>query len=430
MTWVRVAKLTSLIFLCIQIGNSSAFAAVWEHSNSWDQTWEDKYSEFIENEFDENFFMHGKWAGVSHDCADAVYFSRAIFAMENKLPFEFRDSTGGQKRITNMMSRWDGKEPLQKMKSFLNYVADMVGTKTLPTDSYPVKIDREYVRSGTIWSRPRITEKNFLAKLFGGNVKELPGHAEIVKNVSETGAVYLIGSTVPRAQRKLITTSSLVFMPIETSTGFRKWMQPADYDKRETQLDGYSLDQFKIGASKNNQNIDPSNTFPGIDPSATSTGERNIGDWVNDVQSSLALRAESKEEALQRFADNLCTLVQARVEIITKSEEYRLKVADRCMNAEEYDAYSTPSRDKRIRETLWSTLEMADANGGFLSRVKPEKIDKYLASCKEIEYLPGQKMTLKNYVRIIIEELESSNPNTTLLARWGLKEEENSCPEY
>ncbi len=406
-----------LLLICsaLYLMAGNAQAAVWSENNSWDQTWEDRYSDWVKTSFNEDMFTHGTYKGISTDCADAVYAARIIFAYENQLPFVILDPTGGDSKISNRMSRWDGKSEMTKLRSFINYVSQVTDTKSLPRDSYPVAISREFVRSGAIWSRPRIVQSNFFSMLFGGKVKEDPGHAELVKEVTDTGAIQLIGSTVPSAVRKLISTSSLVFMPIETTTGLRKWMQPNWYGARKEQLPGFSMEQFKMGEGFNSGR----------------NGARTLTSWSAEVQTKLQLRPEQKEESLARFGANLCSLVQARVDVVRKAERVRASM-NSCMNASDYDSYSTPSRDKRILATIQEML-MTGGGFSFSSLGRLQNVKKYLTNCPPIEITTTQSMSLTDVAAAYLSGKASSNPNDPIEARWGLAAPSSmskSCPVY
>jgi len=405
-------QISAIIFGALLFGAALSQAAVWQETQSWTPEWEQKYAQWIQNEFNEDIFMAGNYKGIPTDCADAVYMGRVIFAYENRLPFVIKDSTGGSSRVSNQMSRFDStKDSLQRVRKFLDYVGDVTSTKTLPSDTYPVAIDRTHIRPGTVWSRPRITKDNIWRRIIGGNVKEDPGHAEMVKEVTETGVVNLIGSTVPKDLRMLHTTSSLVFMPIESSTGFRNWKQPAYYSQADETLPGYSLEQFSvIGQGPN--------------------GARSLNNWTAQVQSRLALREESKGEEVERQVANVCGLVNARVDVIQKSEARRQKLGGQCMNAGDYDSYSTPSRDKRIKTTL---KQIIDTAGGFglTSAQRAKKLKPHLDTCPDIEITPGQKVSLYDFAIAMLKGDVSSNPNDSFAARWGLEPAaDNKCPKY
>ena len=407
-----IRTISSVLLGALLLGASFSQAAVWQETQNWTPDWELKYSDWVKYSFNEDIFISGTYKGIPTDCADAVYLGRLIFSYENKLPFIIKDSTGGGGYITNQMSRFDGtRDSFQRLRNFMAYVGQVTSTKTLPNDTYPITINRIYLRPGTVWSRPRITKDNIWRRIVGANVKEDPGHAEVVKDVSETGVITLIGSTVPKDIRKLNTTSSLVFMPEETSTGFRDWKQPAYYGVPDTSLPGYSLEQFKeIGKGGG--------------------GGRSLKDWTAEVQARLALKPESREENITRQVANLCNLVHARVDIIQKSELYRQKIGGRCMNADEYDSYSTPSRDKRIKTTIKQIFDATDV-GGIKSSTKVKRLKPVLDTCPNIEIVPGTQISLYDFSLAVMKKDISSNPNDSFAARWGMESAgSNNCPKY
>ncbi len=404
--------------------SSQSFAAVWADKHTWNSQWEDKFSSWIKNEFSEDFFTAGKYKGISTDCADAVYFSRLIFAAENDLPFVIKDPTGGSKLITNRMSRFDSvKDPHQRLRKFMNFIGGITGTKSLPNDTYPVKVTRENIRPGATWSRPRIKSENILNLVLGTDVKEDPGHAEVVRDVSEAGVVEVIGSTVPAAVRKMQITTSLVFLPIETTTGFRRWYLPEEYNRNKENLPNYSLEQFKIGG-QTWQDSRGGNS--------TQKGERTVESWSNEIYHRLKESEntkESKEVKLKRIVIDLCTLSNSRADLIKKAEAFRLKLRGACMDANAFDSYSTPSRDKRILATLKDAVKVG-GGFGFTTSQSMNKLEPILRTC-DIDIKSNIKLSLWDFLKSMANDDTSSDPNESLEARWGLtSHEEKDCPEY
>ena len=411
--------LSSALFLVSMMLQIQAQAAVWVETNRWDARWEQLFSNWIHTSFTDDIFTNGRYKGIPTDCADAVYLSRAIFAFENKLPFVILDPTGGGAKISNRMGRFDGSgNELTRFRQFAQYIGDMTSTQTLANDSYPIAIRREFVRPGTIWSRPRIKQENILNMIFGGRVQEDPGHAEVVIDVTETGAIQVMGSTVPKAVRKLISTSSLVFMPVEKTTGLRNWILPENYGKPVAQYPGYSMEQFQLGEGK---------AATGESGGTTST-PRSLSAWQEDVQGRLQLRAENKDEALFRAAGNLCSLVNARVDAVNKGLIRQRALGGACMNAGDYDSYSTPSRDKRILTTI---EEMVSLGGGFgfTTAGRVDKVAKYLSKCPDVKIASNQTMSLHQIAKAYAEGRVSSNPNDKLELRWGLGSNSESNPK-
>ncbi|MBS1970373.1 MAG: hypothetical protein JSU04_08695 [Bdellovibrionales bacterium] len=396
-------KISFFIFSMTLALGFSARAAVWQDEHEWNADWEQRYSQWVHSSFNEEVFVSGRYKGIETDCSDAVYAARVIFAYENKLPFVIRDSTGGGNRVSNKMSRFDGiSDPLQRARRFIAYVGDVTSTKTMASDTYPVAINRRNVKAGTVWSRPSRRENNIIRRIVRGNSGD-PGHAETVKTVSETGVLTLIGSTVPKAVRPLHTTTSMVFMPVGTETGLRNWMQPDYYNRSRSELPGYSMEQFNSLGSDG--------------------GSRSLRRWNNDVQRRLALREETHAEAVQRQVDDVCGLVNDRVALIAESEKRRHQLGSSCMDREDYDSYSTPSRDKRIKETLdqlEQTVGVSNVAG----------VQRYLGSCPAIRIAPGKSISLYDFCVALEAGRVSSNPNHDFEARWGLGKDFKMCRKY
>lgn len=396
-------KISFLIFSMTLALAFSARAAVWQDEHEWNADWEQRYSQWVHSSFNEEVFVSGRYKGIETDCSDAVYAARVIFAYENKLPFVIRDSTGGGNRVSNKMSRFDGvSDPLQRARRFIAYVGDVTSTKTMASDTYPIAINRRNVKAGTVWSRPSRRENNIIRRIVRGNSGD-PGHAETVKTVSETGVLTLIGSTVPKAVRQLHTTSSMVFMPVGTETGLRNWMQPDYYNRSRSELPGYSMEQFNSLGSDG--------------------GSRSLRRWNNDVQRRLALREETHAEAIQRQVDDVCGLVNDRVSLIAESEKRRQQLGSSCMDREDYDSYSTPSRDKRIKETLDQLEQTVGVSN--VAGLQP-----YLGSCPAIRIAPGKSLSLYDFCINLEAGRVSSNPNHDFDARWGLGKDFKMCRKY
>jgi hypothetical protein len=158
---LRVKRL-GLILLNFFIA-TTAHAAVWESKNNWSPEWEKKFQEWIQTSWQVDFFSRktlpngqsNPYYGIQTDCADTVYTSRVIFAYENSLPFVVRDPSASGRTLSNKMARFDSQPNLKRVKSFLNYIYDIVSTSSLPGDTYPVAITRETVSRPLLLPPPR-----------------------------------------------------------------------------------------------------------------------------------------------------------------------------------------------------------------------------------------------------------------------------------
>jgi hypothetical protein len=147
------------------------------------------------------------------------------------------------------------------------------------------------------------------------------------------------------------------------------------------------------------------------------------------VQRRLALRSEGKGENIERQIANVCSLVNARVEIIHQSEAARAKLHGSCMSAGDYDSYSTPSRDKRIVTTLKQVIDSAGGFGLTYSQ-RMKALKPYFDKCAPIQYNPGMSISLYDYAQKALGGDVSSNPNESFEARWGLASATSKCPQY
>jgi hypothetical protein len=424
----------ALLGLCaILVTGTIAHAAVWKATNTWDDHWEQEYGRWIQTEYNEDIYMTGKYKGIKQDCADAVYMSRLIFAYENKLPFVIGDSTGGKSKITNEMTRWDGKPELDRVRAMMGFIEWNVSTKTLPRDTYPVEISRKYVRPGAVWVRPsrEVNKWNgFIATLTGKSVIVDPGHSEVIKEVFDNGSVRLIGSTTPAAVRRLTVSSSFLIMPESTDVGIRNWVRPDWYAKPRTSLPGYSLEQFEMGKGvtyNNNGNYGEGGGPIDDGTASKKNGSRSYRQWRQDIQDRLKQRDETPQEVVERFAADLCSLVASRAEIVTEAQGYKAKHPG-CMNESAYDAYSTPTRDKRIKASIDEMTKAARGGFGFGRSLNDAQIQKALAACPAIQISPSKSVALKD----LLENSSrfSSDPNDPVEARWGFGGGGSRCPDY
>jgi hypothetical protein len=402
-------KLTKALFLTLFTAMASQ-AAVWQTTEQWDDQWEAKYNDWVRVDYSTDIFTAGKWKGVPTDCADAVYAARAIFAYENGLPFAVKDTSGGKKLITNDMSRFDRiEDPVARVKKFLMYVFDMTNTRSVGLDSFPVEISRDWVKPGGTWVRPRRTI-NMLFSSTSTSVQ--PGHAELIKEVKDTGVIYFIGSTVPQANRDLHLTNDLIFLPDNRNSGLRYFLTPEQYGLDKSYLPGFSMEQFEMGQDGK---------------------DRKLKKWKKEVTDRLKLRDESLDEMKFRYAENFCEKMKSRVSIIRRSEKersYIRGVLGRCMNEREYDLYSTPSRDGKAKKVLMDLLRL-EYKTGFLTKKRIRKMEKYFKPCGDIEYLPGKKISMTEAAVKIYKDKMADDPNQPIGARWGVeKKKVLACKKY
>lgn len=397
----------------------AAQAAVWPTENAWSPDWENRYAEWVKTSWDQNFFARPDtpYTGLKLDCADVVYSMRIVFAYENRLPFAMKDPTGGKKLITNEMSRWDHlPKPEQRIRQFLLFVFGTGSTQSLPQDTVPVAVNRQTVRSGALI----LTDKE-------------SHHSWTIKDVFATGIPHLIYSSRPAKTTLLVREGqpSLEFtfrgkLDSGRHAGFRGFRRIEDLSKPVWQAEGYSDEQYKIPAKE----------------------------WMFAVKKKLALVDESLDAVLRRALETACTNAKERVVAVSEGLAFLAKLPkDKCLNATEYDNYSTPNRDMRLRnsfEELRDLLEQIRGNPPAKAAIRPELLAQaedvmsdVSASAPSARTCPlqiapgpgtGKVLSLAEVRKRSLGEKLSNNPHDPLEMRWGGQSGPSArakrCPVY
>ncbi|MBL6990093.1 MAG: hypothetical protein ISR65_09960 [Bacteriovoracaceae bacterium] len=387
-----------LLVVFINLICLNAYSAVWISTNEWSEAWDNKYSEWIKNDFNQYIFVKGDFKNIPTDCADAVYAARVIFSYKNKLPFVINMPHSSGRFITNSTTKFDKfASSLKRVRSFIRWVNGITNTKSLITDTYPTEINRQALTPGVVYLSPRYSPNH------DDNVTDaeiVPGHADLVKEVTPYGIIKLIGTTSPDKVRVLNIKSNLSYIPRNHDGGFRKWMPPRGYHSEVESLPYYSLEQYELGN--------------------TEVGQYKfqiLSQWVLDIRDRLKLFDESAQERTIRLVQNLCQAVNLRVSAVNEGISYQKKIKNKCMNESEYDDYSTPSRDKKIKNIIVGLFEVTNYYMYFEETVSKYSIE--LNNCAPIEYYPGVHITLKQYIQRVKQGLISFDPNAPIEARWG-----------
>lgn len=168
---------------------------IWLAKNRWNNDWELKYAQWLQNEVTPDFYKRYK---IPTDCADALVGLRWIFARMNSLPVANTIADTG-----NIFGHFSIKKEWRKygtadnwyedelFMAALDYIMNLTSTRTVINDGYPVKIDTEGLVPGTYI----ITQNN-------GS-----GHAKIITEthydeITEL-PLYTLASTSPREVRTL-----------------------------------------------------------------------------------------------------------------------------------------------------------------------------------------------------------------------------------
>lgn len=392
-----------------------AGAAVWLSQSEWTATDEEKFNHWVKENWSRHFFAQPNtvYTGLEVDCADTVYSLRVIYAAQAGLPFAIQDPTGGKTRITNAMTRWDHLPAEIRVRSFLQYLYGIVSTRSLPNDTYPVAVNRQAIVPGGL----------ILAD-------ELSHHSYTIQDISESGIPHLVFSSRPAKTSLLemfgFPSFGFLFqggLKPERGAGFRYWRKSSELGIPSFKVTGYSEEQYTL-------------------PQGTA--------WAKTMQARLALVDEIIEDKLNRLLTASCREAKERVAIVQEGVQYLERMKERkCMNAQEFDDYSTPNRDARLKNTLRETEEAIaewKSTPSILTANLVAMIDGFTQASEKAaqdyctietgfdqEGIPAT-LTLADLNARFKKGLISYNPHDPWTVRWGFtsgrSERARSCPEY
>ncbi|MGB0848468.1 MAG: hypothetical protein ACPGSM_17190 [Thiolinea sp.] len=394
--------------------SANAYAAVWETENKWDRQWEQRYQHWVKTQWTDDIFMNPAkpiYYKYETDCADASYAMRLIFAYEHKLPFVVNNPARPGKLITHRKSSWDHLSQGQRLRKFLDYIADVTSTKSLGDDTYPVALND--IKPGDIYVAPGV-------------------HSYQIVNVTETGIAEVMASTTPKQARFLLRTPSFPFYVPEDKRmrdGYRRFKTPANIRKSARRQPGYSEEQFHLA-----QDV-------GFD----------YVKFTDAIARKLGKRAERPDEKTTRLLLALCMYANDRSVYVYDALWHLQKIRKKgrqCMTRREYDDYSTPSRDKRLGMFFSSVQRHLDRVGRFDPRSRPARWAKAVFA---IDEPPGGElkhlndfcmiqMTLGEELYMSLRELRKnlegghlvSDPHAPLQYRWGVVKTtyQSECKTY
>lgn len=233
---------TLFVLFFFSMSSFGLHAEVWQSSQKWDLSWENEYQSWIQKTLQTNVFTRedGLLGGLSTDCADALYALRIQFAFENSLPFiinapDVLKSTS--KYFGNDTMMFDSiKDPKKRVRAFINFVMEEVGTNDLFNDTFPVQIKQ--IDSGIVY----VVEWSLLGKR--------NRHAYIIKGFDSDRELLYYASDAPRKVRKLQIDRKYPRFSYSTSPfGFRRWKHPEHLTIPEKMIPveaGYSPEQYAL----------------------------------------------------------------------------------------------------------------------------------------------------------------------------------------
>ncbi len=174
------------IFVVLMCCFSFAQGAVWQADpgREWNDEWRTRYSLWIENEVDGDFFkkLGSPYSKLKMDCADAHYALIAYFSRLNGLPFVI-----DQSKLSHLTDRFDSiKDSELRMAAFIDFIRANYGTESLAhKDTFPPAIGE--LMPGDI----------FMWKI--GSNNNFTRHTYIIKTINPNGTFDVLYSTQDNA---------------------------------------------------------------------------------------------------------------------------------------------------------------------------------------------------------------------------------------
>jgi hypothetical protein len=354
---------------------------VWKVGDRrWTVEEEIRYGKWVEDNITEDFFIRYK---IPIDCADVPYAVRWIYARIAHLPAAA--STKDGKLIGHWSTGW-GKLPthpewykdLRFRKALLHMLSETT-TRTLPLDTYPIRIDPESVIPGTAF---------FITESHSGVV----GH--VILDGRTIHPLQTWEATSPVKLQKLSERDFLTTRPESTIySGLVKFRWPI-FEKGQWKYlpvrehPFYSLEQYSGSFSE------------------------GYTDFVEAVAKRIDPTDYDPWDKMEKVLYYTVHYLRERVPIVL--EGYQRCRKGRCPEGSTlWEIHSTPNRDGRIILLMDYLHHLIESNGLDKDMVK-EMMEGF-----SIRIQKGQSVTFchlyQNYHWL------SPHPEDSIEARWGLK---------
>ncbi len=384
MTYMRV--LIFFLFLSLfgpSVGNTTpeSPSQVWRVGDRrWTVEEEIRYGKWVEENLTEDFFIRYK---IPIDCADVPYAVRWIYARMAKLPAAAH--TKNNRLIGHWSKDW-GNLPThkewhkdQRFRRALLYMLSETTTRTLPLDTYPIRIDAESVTPGTPF---------FITESHSGIV------ARIITDGSHVHPVQTWESTYPAKIQKLNQRNFLSTRPESTTySGLVKFRWPI-----------FENGEWRYLPPKKHP-------FYSEEQYSSHFYEGSI-DYAEAVARRIDPSQYDPQERLEKLLETIANYLRERIPIVLAG--YRRCQRGGCREGSElWEIYSTPGRDGFIILLMDYLQQFVELNQLDKERLKERM---------EAIYLPISRDRLVTLYHIYQNYLWlSPHPEDSIEARWGLK---------
>jgi hypothetical protein len=354
---------------------------VWKvYGRQWSVEAEYEYGRWVEENIREDFFLRAK---IPVDCADVPYATRWIYARIAHLPAAATTKDG--KLIGHWSTQWkhlpthpDWQKDLRFRAALLHMLSE-TSTRTLPLDTYPIRISPDSVTPGTAFF---ITES----------------HAGIVGFVSLDGSyahpLQTWEATVPVKLQKVTQKSFLVPRPESTTySGLVKFRWPILENGRWRYYPVrvhpfYSDEQYR------------------------SAFYEGYGDFVQAVAKRIDPTEYDPVERADRILTTITYYLQDRIPIVLAG--YRTCHQGGCPEGSDlWETYSTPGRDGMIVLMMDHLAQLIETN-----QLDHEEMIRRMEAIP-FQISPDRSVTFYHLYQNCL--WLSPHPEDSIEARWGLK---------
>lgn len=360
---------------------------IWTATEKWSLYWETQFSNWVATQVDSDFFIK---YGLKTDCADVYYGLRWIFARIHKLEMAVRLAGSGDyfthRSVRNSWEHLPTSELWhqdQKFLAALDYVLQNTYTHSLMEDAYPVEITAASLRPG----------------VFHLELHSESGHTQVIYRTAQEQPDLLLPflilqSTTPRAVRDLMVDGYWTYMqPVEKQGGFLRLRWP-DFTGPSVQLMDpsvlpfYSKEQYQ----------------PGFLRSGSSS-------FFEEVYLRLNPSLKMSEVVRQGYL-SLKKLFIERVNVVR--DGYDFCTANPCPEgSENFEGWSTPSRDSKISKLYRQTMAIQDRQGPLSFDIQKIFREPFLE-------FSGVTYSLEHLLMIWSSESYSWDPRDLPEKRWGV----------
>jgi hypothetical protein len=354
---------------------------VWSvGDHRWTIEEESQYSKWVEASLTEDFFIRYK---IPVDCADVPYAIRWIYARIAHLPAAATTKDG--QLIGHWSTEWghlsthtEWHKDLRFRKALLHMLSETT-TRTLPSDTYPIRIDPDSVTPGTVF---------YVTESHSGMI------GYVILDGRTAHPLQTWESTSPAKIQKMSLRDFLAPKPESTTySGLVKFRWPIFDDGQWKYLPVeihpfYSLEQY------------------------SSSFYEGYADFVEAVAKRIDLTDYDPLEKMEKVLDTTASYLRERVPIVLAG--YQRCHKGGCPEGSAlWEIHSTPGRDGRIVILMDHLHHIIEANSIDQETVKErmEAVSIRISKDRTITFCD----VYQNYLWL------SPHPEDSVEARWGLK---------